>query len=295
MLGRGLAAIASVFLLFAMPIYPIAPSTQATPADEWVEISLEMSTYHLNVVMEPNEDSSATVEGWVNLLKKRPGEVVSVTLTIDGDSNLWGFPDPASFVFQEMGTKYFNLTVTVREDTPESPPLHLTVGAHASSRTASDVFQVEMVVYPLHVILRGEAELVDPPGEVEPGGYTTGLVEIFNEGSRPTTYSLVLLADPDGVVDEVGFFEDPELGNNYLKKREFQVVARSGAEVGSHFVEIGLMAYQDPQDTVVVDTFSFQLKVVEPEARFSWGSALVVGVAVLGLVAVAVVLWRRRR
>ncbi len=254
-----------------------------------------MSTYHLNVVMEPNEDSSATVEGWVNLLKKRPGEVVSVTLTIDGDSNLWGFPDPASFVFQELGTKYFNLSVTVREDTPESPPLHLTVGAQASSRTASDVFQVEMVVYPLHVILRGEAELVDPPGEVEPGGYTTGLVEIFNEGSRPTTYSLVLLADPDGVVDEVGFFEDPELGNNYLKKKEFQVVATSDAEVGSHFVEIGLIAYQDPQDTVVVDTFSFQLQVIERDEGFNWTIALFLVIVVLGIVAVAVFVMRRRQ
>jgi hypothetical protein len=119
-------------------------------------------------------------------------------------------------------------------------------------------------------------------------------VEIFNEGVRPTTYSLVLMNDPDKVVDEVHFFDDPELGNNYLKKIDFEVVARSDAEPGSHFVEVGLVAYQDPKDTIVVDTFTFQLEVVEPGGGFDWWSAMVIVLVALGIIAVVAVLVRRR-
>ena len=264
------------------------------PTDEWVEISLEMDTYHVNVEMEPNEDSSAVVEGWVNLLRKRPGEVVSVTLSVDTDPSTWGFPDPSSFVFQELGTRYFNLTVTVREDTPESPPLHMSLGAQASSRTASDTFHVDLTVHPVHQVIKGEGELVDPPGEVEPGGYTTGTVELFNEGSRPTTYSLMLMEDPDGVVEKVHFFEDPELGNNYLKKKDFEVVATSDAEPGSHFVKVGLRAYQDPKEPVLVDTFTFQLQVVEPEGGLDGGTVLVTFIVIAALLVASAYVLRRK-
>jgi hypothetical protein len=263
--------------------------------DEWVEITLELSTYHLNVQMEPNEDGEATVEGWVNLIKKRPGEVVSVAMTVDADQLLWGTCDPSSVVFQELGTKYFNVSVWVREDTPGGNPLHMSIGAQASSRTASDTFRVELNVLPVHETIVGEADLTRPPGRVGPGGSSTGEIEIFNEGTRPTIYSLVLMEDPDDVVKSVAFFADPELGNNYIEKREFQVVVRSDAEVGSHFVKVGLLAYQDPQETIIVDTITFQLQVVEPDTTFDWGSATVIIIVLVTIAAVVTIVIRKRR
>jgi hypothetical protein len=208
---------------------------------------------------------------------------------------LYGSVDPASFVFQEIGTEYFNLTVWVKEDTPEGNPLHMSVGAHASSRTDADDFRVDLNVYPKHKVISGETTLVEDPGRVEAGGSTTGTVEIFNEGTRPTTYSLVLMNDPDKVVKSIRFFDDPEMGQNYLKKVDFEVRVKADASIGTHSVQVGLQTYGDSGDPLIVDTFSFDLQVTEPEETFRWGAAVMIVVALVSISGAVAFAIRRRR
>jgi len=280
-------------LAFLVPLMHVQTVTLAIPQDEWMAITLEMSTYRLDIPIDPDADSSETIEGWVTLVDKRPGETVNVQMYLNSDSLLYGIMNPAAMSFSELGTKYFNLTVYVKEDTGEVGPLKMAVSAFASSLVGNAEAHVELNVYPVAKSMSGTVDLSTNPGNVEPGGTSSGSVVIHNEGSRPAYYDLMVTSDTGEVVKEVRFKEDASLGPGWVRERDFEVEVKKGASPGVYTVGVGLTTVDDTGHPLVLDTFTFDLKVVEGEEESATGP-IVFTVLVVVVAIVALLYWRRR-
>ena len=171
-------------------------------AESWISVDLELEQYSIEIMASPNEDTSGIIAGSVTLSDKVPGESVSVQFAIFGAPELYMITEPGSFIFTDLGTEYFNVTIFLKEDTPPGGDYKMTIGVTASSRTSSATADRQVTVYPTWDVM-AEATILKGPPAVEPGGTTTGKVEVRNTGSRYVECDLAIQAGPDGVVKEV--------------------------------------------------------------------------------------------
>jgi hypothetical protein len=74
-----------------------------------------------------------------------------------------------------------------------------------------------------------------------------------------------------------------------------ETLSTSEAAAGSHFVKVGLQAYQDPQETIIVDSFTFQLEVVEPIDGIDWGNIIVITIVSVSIISAVALIIRKRR
>jgi uncharacterized membrane protein len=230
--------------------------------------------------------------GTVTIIEKNPAETVLVELYIWGDSWTYALPDPGSFIFHQLGTQSFNLTVFLKEDAPPGDIYQVSIRAYASSTLDSGDDIRLLSVIPTWS-LASEATLMEEPKDVSPGGAATGIVEILNTGSRYADYFLVVAEDPDGVVALVELHQPVELAPNLLEKARFDIEVDPSASPGEHRVVIGLMTRLDAEETQSLDTFEVVISVVEPEDVTGPGILLMGVLVVVGLMAVAILLRRK--
>lgn len=228
----------------------------------------------------PSEDTHDVVEGWVRLLDKRPGDNVFVEMSTGGSDQLYHVVDPFTFTFTELGTRYFNVTVFLKEDNPPGESYQMFVRAFASTLGDSTDDAIVLTVHSTW-FLAAEAELIEPPREVVPGRGSTGIVEVINTGSRWAAYELTLEGDPDGVVSSIRFEQEVQLLPNFWEKAEFRVKTRDDATPGTHRVSIALTTTLDDGTAQRLDGFSFDLEVEEPQDRSPAGPVLVLVLAVI--------------
>ena len=259
-------------------------------ADPWTNIGLDLDEYSIEIPASPNEDTSGIIAGSVTLSSKVPGESVSVQFAIFGAPELYMITEPGSIIFTDLGTEYFNVTIFLKEDTPPGGDYKMTIVVTASSRTSSATDERQVTVYPTWFVM-AEATILKEPPAVEPGGSTTGMVEVRNTGSRYVECELVLQGDPDGVVKEVALLSSLGVTPNIWDKAEFRLDIAPNAPAGVHTVLLALVTQMDDGTVLTLDMVTIEVEV-EETAGFDPVGPIIVLVATL--IAIAALILRRR-
>ncbi len=270
----------------------LAASVPCTAEPPRTIIGLALEQYSIEIMASPNEDSSGVIAGSVTLSSKVPGEGVSVQFSYVSTDELYALPEPGSFIFTDLGTEYFNITIFLKEDTPPGGDYRITIVVTASSRTSSTTDNRQVTVYPTWEVM-AEATVLKAPPAVGPGGTTTGEVEVWNTGSRYVECDLVLQGDPDGVVKEVALLSSLDVTPAIWDKAEFIIEVEPNAPVGMHTVLLGVVTQMDDGTVLILDVVTIELEVEEP-AGFDPVGPIIVLVGCLVVLGVLAVSFRRK-
>ncbi len=258
-------------------------------ADPWITVGLELEQYSIEIMASPNKDTSGVIAGSVTISSKVPGESVYVQFVYYGSGALYALPEPGSFIFTDLGTEYFNITIFLKEDTSPGGDYRITIGVTASSRNSSTTDDRQVTVYPTWEVM-AEATILKAPPAVEPGGTTTGEVEVRNTGSRYVECDLALQADPDGVVNDVALLSSLDVTPNIWDKAEFRLDIAPNAPAGVHTVVLGVVTPMDDGTLVTLDVVTIEIEV---EEKAGFDPAGVIIVIVVALIAIAALVLRR--
>jgi hypothetical protein len=258
------------------------------PDDEWVEIECSLEVNSLEMPTYSEHPSEGTVEGWVEMTKKPPGETVEVLLEVIAmDPGVWGAPAPSSLFFHQVGTKLFNLTIWLEDYEAPGIDHRIEVHARADSLLGSDgdAAGIEVRGIPKY---EAEVEMIEPPGEARPGGSLTGTLQIWNRGTMWSTYVPTMVSNPEGVVDTIEFTIDAEVQANIIKKVPFEIKVAEDAEAGTYQVTIGILAVLQDDSTAIMDTLNVTIKVkASDEASPPYSFILLVAFLVAAPVAIS--------
>ena len=284
--GAGKRTILSSLTLTVLLLGTLLTASVPCTADQWIIVSLELDQYSIEIMASPNEDTCGTIAGSVTLSSKLPGESVSVQFHIAGAVELYALTEPGSFIFTDLGTEYFNVTIFLKEDTPPGGDYRTTIGVTASSRTGSGTADQQVTVYPTWYV-KAEATVLKEPPAVEPGGSTTGTVEVRNTGSRYVECDLVVQGDPDGVVKEVALLSSIDVTPNLWDKAEFRIDVEPNAPVGVHTVLLGVVTQMDDGTVLILDVVTIELEVEERAGFDPVGPIIILvgGLIILGVLA----------
>jgi len=279
-----------ISIALAMPL--VAAHPEPSPSASSYTIGLNLETYSIEMLISTEEDTKAVIQGWVDVNDMRPGETVSVQIECTGFTDLYAYPEPGFFTFERDGRQYFNLTFVLLEDTPPQDYFNLVLSATGKTLLNQVISFKEMIITPVF-LLSAESILVSLPEEASPGEAPLGTLMISNTGSIYSEYRLVVVSDPDLVVDEVGFHEEAELTPGFYDEFEFYITIVEDAAPGTHSVYIELWAHTHYEIGDVMDTFTIKVQV-EDTSTGPTGPLLLLVVGTLALVGVAAYLVRRK-
>ena len=283
------AFIALVFL--ATMSYPAT----CHPTDERLEIDLELELAEVEMPVSTQNLTELNVLGWVEMSRKPPGETIIVELAATplGQYSVGMSVNPDKLAFFYTGTRYFNLTIWMQEDTAPGKEYLVDVVASADSMIAydDDTFHLKITTVP---DLWGKAAMLEQPPGIGPGGTTTGKVQITNTGTRYAEYRMEVLSDTDSIVEAAGFNIRPVMVPNWVEKVSFDIEVADTAVPGQYSVTMALLVVQDDGSTTTVDSFDVSITVLEPdEARAVPFLALVVASLIVIALVVAIILRRK--
>lgn len=266
----------------------LAASVPCTAEPPRIIIGLDLEQYSIEIMASPNEDTSGVIAGSVTISSKVPGESVSVQFTYISNGELYALPDPGSFIFTDLGTEYFNITIFLKEDTPPGGDYRITIVVTASSRNSSTTDNRQITVYPTWEVM-AEATILKEPPAVEQGGTTTGEVEVRNTGSRYVVCDLVVQGDPGGVVKEVALLSSISVTPNLWDKAEFRIDVEPNAPVGVHTVLLGVVTQMDDGTVLILDVVTIELEVEERAGFDPVGPIIILvgGLVILGVLALS--------
>jgi uncharacterized membrane protein len=244
------------------------------------------------MLVSTEEDTIRVLLGWVDVGNMRPGETVSVQISTTGQHNLYAGADPPNMIFDRDGRQYFNLTITLLEDSPITDYFELMVTAIGKTVLDQAVSDVELTIYPIFQI-SATANLVLKPNEAGPGEEVTGMVKITNTGSIYGEYRLTKVSDPDSVVDELAFTREAELTPGFYEDFEFRIRIADDAPPGEHQITVEVWASTQYDTGNAMDTFTVQVTVSE-EAGIGIGSILVSSIVIIAVIVIGAFVLRRK-
>jgi hypothetical protein len=267
----------------------------ADPADELLEVDVELETDYLEMPVSTQEFSEVFLQGWVVISQKPPGERIPVEITIasTGQYNIGATPLPNILYFDVQETQYFNLSIRFQEDAPPGFQYLVDVDARAESRIANDVDTFHLTVFTVPE-LDGHASMLQQPDPTEPGSSTTGLVQVTNSGTKYAMYDVSISKDPDSVVDTIDFNIEVEMTPNWVEKVPFDIQTAGSARPGDHTVTLALNVVNDDGTRTQVDTFEVTISIKEPEDERTLPYTIIMAVAVLISVFIIAFLVRRK-
>ena len=277
-------------IALAMPLVVAYP--EPSPPVSSFTVGLNLETYSIEMLISTEEDTKAVIQGWVDVNDMRPGETVSVQIESTGFHDLYAYPEPGFFIFERDGRLYFNLTLVLLEDPPPQDYFDLVISATGKALLNQVVSFQEMIVTPVF-LLSAESILVSLPEEASPGEAPLGTLRITNTGSIHSEYRLVVVSDPDLVVDEIGFHEEAELVPGFYDEFEFYIAIVEDAAPGTHSVDIELWAHTHYEIGDVMDTFTIEVQV-EDTSPGGTGPLLLLVVGILAIGGIAAHLYRRK-
>lgn len=284
-----LSSLTLTVLLLGTLLTASVPCTAEPPR---ITVGLDLEQYSIEIMSSPTKDTSGVIAGSVTISSKVPGESVSVQFSYYGAGELYALPEPGSFIFTDLGTQYFNVTIFLKEDTPPGGDYRITIGVTASSRNSASTCDQQVTVYPTWEVM-AEATVLKAPPAVEPGGTTVGKVEVRNTGSRYVVCDLILQGDPDGVVKEVALLSSIGVTPNIWDKAEFSIEVGPNAPVGVHTVVLGVVTQMDDGTVLLLDVVTIEVEIEEATGFDPVGPIIVLvgGLVILG---VAAYLFRRK-
>ncbi|NOQ53636.1 MAG: hypothetical protein GQ558_03415 [Thermoplasmata archaeon] len=274
----------------AMPLVVAYP--EPSPSVSSFTVGLNLETYSIEMMISTEEDTKTSIKGWVNVNDMRPVETVSVQIESTGFRDLYAYPEPGFFIFERDGKQYFNLTLVLLEDTPPQDYFDLVISATAKTPLNQVISFQEMIVTPVF-LLSAESILVSLPEDAPPGETPLGTLRITNTGSIYSEYRLVVVSDPDLVVDEIGFYERAELVPGFYDEFEFYIAIVEDATTGTHSVDIELWAHTQYEIGDVMDTFTIEVQVEDTSSSVT-GPLLLLVVGILAIVGVTAHPLRRK-
>ncbi|UCC92187.1 MAG: hypothetical protein JSW25_05800 [Thermoplasmata archaeon] len=255
-------------------------------------MGIHLQKYSVEMLVSTEQDTVLVIPGWVDVGNMRPGETVSVDITSTGHHYLYAGPDPPHMIFERDGRQYFNLTLTLVEDSPITESYEIIVTAIGKTVLDQAVSDVELVVYPDFQIT-ATVNLVAKPPKVSPGGETTGTLRITNTGSIWGEYRLTKKDDPEFIVERIRFTREAELTPGFHDDFEFKVEVTEDAEPGNHRIVIEVWASTQYDTGAPMDTFTMEV-IVEEETGMTTGTLLALTILVIAFIGVATFLLRRK-
>jgi hypothetical protein len=272
------------------------PSVSTSPNDERVEIDLDLDYSEVEMPVSTQEMTELNIQGWVDMTKKPPGELLTVDLSVTTQGqyviSAGAYPDILYFFY--TGRQFFNLTLRLGEDTAPGKEYLVDVFAETESAIGfdNDIFHLKVTTVP---DLGGTSLLIEPPKQVRPGGTTEGVVRVTNTGTRYAEYRLSIRDDKRHVVENLRFLMEVEMTPNWVEDAPFRFEVSKDAQPGKHHVELNLLVVQDSGATTIVDDFEFDVEVEAEEEEFNWSSLMVPVLAISTLAVVIGLVVRRMR
>ncbi|MCJ2540477.1 MAG: hypothetical protein LN414_04320 [Candidatus Thermoplasmatota archaeon] len=259
-----------------------------------VEVTLE--TAYVEMPVSTQDFTEIQIQGWVEMLNKPPGETVEVELSVSnlGQYNIGVFTQPNIFYFFYEETRYFNLSLRFQEDTPPGFEYLVDVDAMADSLIGSDLDTFHLTVNTVPE-LSGEASMLEQPPDARPGEVTTGVVQVTNLGTKYAEYRMSISQDPTAAVESVKFNLEVEMTPHWVEKVPFDVAIAESTPPGSYEIILNLLVLHEDGSTAIVDTFTVEVQVVEPEETYNWGATFMIAVIFVSIVAVIALAIRRRK
>ena len=281
--------------ILVLTALPLSPCSDASPSDERVEICIELETSNVEMPVSTQEYTERNVQGWVEMVRKPPGETIEVELSVrfQGQYKLGAAPYPPALYFFYEGVQYFNLSIRFQEDTPPGFEYLIDVDAIAESLIGSDLdtFHLTVVTVPE---LHGEAEMLEHPPDARPGDVTTGIVQVTNTGTQYAEYKMSIFQDPSAVVESVVFNLEVEMTPNWVERVPFDIMVSAFALPGEYYIMMTLEVIHDDGSTAIVDTFNVHITVKEEKGETTLPYTAITVVAVLVVVFVIAILLRRK-
>jgi len=259
-----------------------------------VDIKVWLDTDYVEMPVSTQDFTEMSIQGWVEMLDKPPGETVEVELSvrISGQYNIGAQPLPNILFFFYEETRYFNLSLRFQEDTPPGFEYLVGVDAMAESLIGSDLDTFHLTVETVPE-LSGEALMLEQPPDARPGEVTTGVVQVTNTGTLYAEYRMSISQDPTAAVESVKFNLEVEITPNWVEKVPFDVKVSKVASPGEHSVTMVLEVIHDDGSTAIVDTFNVFVSVKAPEDEISLPYTTFAVIAILVIVLVIAFLLRR--
>ena len=286
---------AILIAILVLTALPLSPGSSASPSDERVDVDIELETSYIEMAVSTQEFTERDVQGWVEMLKKPPGETIEVKLSVShqGQYVLGTYVAPPSLFFFYEGVQYFNLSIRFQEDSPPGFEYLVGVDAAAESLVGSDLdtFHLTVVTVPQ---LHGEAEMLEHPPDARPGDITTGVVQVTNTGTKYALYRMSISQDPSAVVGSVVFNLEVEMTPNWVEKVPFDIMVSNSALPGEYYIVMTLEVIHDDGSMAIVDTFNVHITVMEEKGETTLPYMAITVVAVLVIVFVIAILLRRK-
>lgn len=282
-------------LLIVLMLMPVFPGSSASPNDDRVDVEIELEMSYIEMAVSTQDYTERTVQGWVEMVKKPPGENLEVHLSVKqhGQYVLGTYVAPPSLFFFYVGTQYFNVSIRFQEDTPPGFEYLVDVDAEVESHLGGDLdtFHLTVVTVPE---LDGEASMFVQPKGAMPGDSTEGIVDITNTGTMYAQYQISISLDENGVIETAGFDNKLEMTPNWVEKVPFDIKISESASPGEYDIVMTLEVVHDDGSTAIVDTFDVHIEVMKETSDTALPYTAIMVVSVLILVFVIAILLRRR-
>ena len=137
--------------------------------------------------------------------------------------------------------------------------------------------------------------MLEQPPDARPGEVTTGVVQVTNTGTKYAEYRMSISQDPNAVVESIKFNLEVEITPNWVEKVPFDVTIVESTPPGSYEFTLNLLVLHEDGSTAIVDTFTVEVQVVEPEETYNWGATIMIAVIFVSIVSVVALAIRRRK
>jgi hypothetical protein len=201
-IGRSWTSHTFLVITIVVLVLSSVPQSISANATSNFGVGIHLQKYSVEMLVSTEQDTVLVIPGWVDVGNMRPGETVSVEITATGHHYLYAGSDPPHMIFEGDGRQYFDLTLTLIEDSPITDSYEIIVTAIGKTVLDQAVSDVELVVYPDFQIT-ATVDLVGKPTMVGPGEETTGTLRITNTGSIWGEYRLSKKDDPGYIVKRI--------------------------------------------------------------------------------------------
>ncbi len=268
---------------------PVSPE----PTSDFT-VGLHLDEYYVRMYVSTEHDVNHVLPGWVDVNDMRVGETVLVEVTSTSSHGVYAGADPPNLRFERDGRQYFNLTITMLEDSSLDEVSHLIVSADGRTYIDYATASVELEVEHVYEI-SATALVTRNPTKAEPGEETLGVLMVTNTGTIYGEYHLEKVSDPDSVVDEIVFARsrEVELTPGFYEDFEFRIKISDDAPPGKHEITVDLWATTQYDTGDPMDTFA--VEVIVAEAPHDPTSIILPLIIIITAIAVVVVVIRRRR
>jgi hypothetical protein len=291
-IGRSWTSHTFLVITIVVLVLSSVPQSISANATSNFGVGIHLQKYSVEMLVSTEQDTVLVIPGWVDVGNMRPGETVSVEITATGHHYLYAGSDPPHMIFEGDGRQYFDLTLTLIEDSPITDSYEIIVTAIGKTVLDQAVSDVELVVYPDFQIT-ATVDLVGKPTMVGPGEETTGTLRITNTGSIWGEYRLSKKDDPGYIVKRIRFTREAELTPGFHDDFEFEIEVEDDAEPGKHKVVVEVWATTQYDTGAPMDVFTVEV-TVEEKTGMTTATTLAVTLIIIALIGVATFLMRRK-